>query len=116
MNDAPIVSDIAAQTVDPGTSVTLTAQGSDIENDPLTWSWEQTQGPEVTMSADGNQMSFTAPATTSGASLVFSVTASDGQLASAPQSARVTVRATSSEPPGSGSGGGVLFSLLALMR
>ncbi|GGD71026.1 S8 family serine peptidase [Lacimicrobium alkaliphilum] len=115
VNDAPNVSDIAAQTVDPGTSVTLTAQGSDIENDPLTWSWEQTQGPEVTMSADGNQMSFTAPDTSSGASLVFSVTASDGQLSSAPQSARVTVRATNSEPPGSGSGGGVLFSLLALM-
>lgn len=114
INDAPTISNIAAQIVNPGTNVTLVAEGSDIDSTTLQWAWAQTEGPEVIMSPDGNQMRFTAPDTAvSDLGLSFSVTASDGQLSSAPQNATVTVKGSESEKPRSG--GAMLFSLLGLI-
>ncbi len=114
VNDAPSIDSIATQLVAPGTDVSVIAQGSDAENDSLTWTWTQTAGPAVSMTTDANQLQFRAPNSPAGASLSFSVTASDGLLSSTPQQAKVTVRATE-KAADNRSGGSLHYALLYLL-
>ncbi len=108
----------ASITVTEGASVNLDAGSStDPNSDSLSFSWEQTSGPAVTLSnADSALASFTAPEVTATTSFAFEVTVTDGEFES---KASVTVSVNNSAPaptPGGGGGGGStgLLTLLAL--
>ncbi len=67
------------QDVNEGDLVTLDGSGTDPEDDELTFSWEQTDGPEVTLSNPAAEdPTFTAPSILSDETLTFELTVSDG--------------------------------------
>ena len=77
-NNPPSADAGADLTVDVGTTVALAGSATDLDSDPLTYSWAQTEGPSVTLSgADTLTPSFVAPAAP--ASLAFELTVSDGK-------------------------------------
>jgi hypothetical protein len=90
-NTVPVASAGAAQSAEPGVTVTLDGSGSrDADNDPLTYTWTQTGGPAVTLSSRTVQKpTFTAPATP--ATLTFSLVVRDGKVDSAVSTTTVTV-------------------------
>jgi|GEM_PF-1526118 len=90
VNDAPIANAGADKTVDEGTLVTLDGSASyDPDGDPITYQWEQIQGPTVTLNnANTANPSFTAPFVNSDTILKFRLTVSDGSLSS---SSEVTI-------------------------
>lgn len=72
-------------------AVVLDGSAYDPDSDALTYSWQQTAGPEVVlMGADSLHPTFTAPETP--ATLKFALRASDGALISAPSEVVVNVR------------------------
>lgn len=75
INRAPSLDVTTQQIAVPGAAVTLSAVASDPEGDPVTYDWEQTSGPEVTLATNGGVATFTAPIT--GTSLQFTVSARD---------------------------------------
>jgi hypothetical protein len=79
-NQAPVASAGADQTVIEGETVQLSAVLSvDADNDTLTFSWQQTAGPEVLLSGVGvDSPVFTAPSVFEETLLTFQVTVSDG--------------------------------------
>jgi uncharacterized repeat protein (TIGR01451 family) len=79
-NSPPIAKAGGDQQVKPGTIVTLNGGGSsDLNGNPLTFTWAQTAGSPVVLSgAATSQPSFTAPA--SAGTLTFVLTVSDGLL------------------------------------
>jgi MYXO-CTERM domain-containing protein len=101
VNRAPVANAGADQTVDERTSVTLDGSGS---SDPdtgttLTYAWEQTGGPAVTLSgANTATPSFTAPEVPFGTFVTFSLTVSDGTTQSAPDTVVITVRNVNRAP------------------
>lgn len=102
-NTAPVVSAGAAQTVVSGAAVQLQGTASDADFNPLTYSWQQTEGPAVTLSSTTTlSTGFTAPTVNSVTILRFSFTADDGITAS---SSTVTITVNPSNS-GGGSGGG----------
>lgn len=81
--------------IDTGSTITLNGGGStDPDGDPLTYSWTQISGPAVTLSNPNSaNPSFVAPAVSGGSQdIVFQLVVSDGQVSSAPDQVRVTVR------------------------
>ncbi|AUX23797.1 hypothetical protein SOCEGT47_043270 [Sorangium cellulosum] len=71
----------ADQTVAIGDVVELDASGSsDPEEDPLTYSWRQTAGPDVELVGEGAHVTFVAPDVAEETALAFEVTVSDGSL------------------------------------
>jgi hypothetical protein len=91
-NQAPVVSAGPNLTVPRRSPVTLNGWGYDPDsNAPLTYTWEQTAGPPVTLTnANTPNPSFTAPETP--ATLKFVLRASDGQLTSDPAEVSVDVQ------------------------
>jgi predicted outer membrane repeat protein len=83
------------QIVDEGAEVTLDGTGSsDPDSDPLTFLWEQTAGPPVTLSDPTSAMpTFVAPAVSDGqcSSLVFQLTVTDPCGATATATTQVRV-------------------------
>ncbi|MCL5254628.1 MAG: Ig-like domain-containing protein, partial [Gammaproteobacteria bacterium] len=82
-NTAPIAAASASvATARAGDDVSLSAaDSSDPDGDSLTYSWTQVSGPTVQMSNTSAATSnFTAPKSSSAATLVFEVTVSDGEL------------------------------------
>ena len=78
---APVANAGSDQKVRSNVSVTLDGSASsDPDHDPITYEWEQTGGPRVTLSsAVAARPSFTAPAA---GRLTFKLTVSDGSLTS----------------------------------
>jgi len=82
-NRLPLVTvadSVLSQTVNEGASVTLTAQATDPNGDALTYTWAETSSTGVTITgADTANASFTAPAVTSGSTIVaLTLTVNDG--------------------------------------
>lgn len=95
-NGVPVADAGTNQTVAAGATVTLTGAGSsDLENDPLTYTWTQTAGPSVTLAgANTAAPTFTAPPKTALAqTLSFQLVVNDGASSSTPASVDVTVPA-----------------------
>lgn len=81
--------------VDSGASVTLDgSNSSDLDNDPLTYSWTQVSGTSVSLqNATSASASFTAPTVTADETLVFALTVADDSNASDTDQVSVTVLA-----------------------
>jgi hypothetical protein len=74
---APLASAGPDATVSPGTAVALDGSGSrDLDRDPLSYSWTQTAGPEVTLSTPTEAIAGFTPETSGTYS--FQLTVSDG--------------------------------------
>jgi choice-of-anchor B domain-containing protein len=92
LNIAPTVTAGDNRDVNPGETVTLTAVATDADNDAISYLWLQTSGAAVSLTnANSAAAQFLAP--NSDATLVFSVTATDSQQASATASVTITVKA-----------------------
>ena len=76
MNSGPTLQVAADQLAVPGTNVTLIADATDPDGDPISYEWEQTGGTEVVFVAVGPQLTFTA-ADDEVAVLEFTVSAYD---------------------------------------
>ena len=120
VNVAPTVSiDSHTSSFDEGSTVSLTATGADEDDDALSYEWEQTSGPTVTLSGDSSaSVTFTAPAVTSDQNLEFKVTVSDG-IDTESKTTTVTVKNVVSvtspvTPPKESSGGGSMNWLIIL--
>lgn len=83
------------QSVNSGAAVTLDGStSSDLDNDPLTYSWVQVSGASVNLqNASSASASFTAPSVTADEVLVFALTVTDTSDASSTDQVAVTVLA-----------------------
>ncbi|MBT5775540.1 MAG: matrixin family metalloprotease [Dehalococcoidia bacterium] len=61
VNLSPTIAPLTDRLVTPGETVSIVAVGSDPEDDPLTYAWEQISGGLVVLAAEGAEVSFTAP-------------------------------------------------------
>jgi uncharacterized protein (TIGR03382 family) len=104
-----------------GETVTLDALGSkDPDGDALTYKWEQTAGPEVSLSSTTEAtVTFKAPDTTSNTQLTFKLTVTDAKGGTAQQTVNVEVTPAPQKPDEGGcsstgsSSGAMLLALLA---
>ncbi|HEY3450673.1 MAG TPA: myxosortase-dependent M36 family metallopeptidase [Myxococcales bacterium] len=94
-NRAPVAVAGPDLVVDERSGARLAGSGSDPDGAPVTLAWTQLSGPKVVLSADG---AFTAPEVVEDTVLEFALTASDGELTSAPVTQRVTVRNVNRAP------------------
>lgn len=92
-NAAPVADAGPDQTVDPYDLVTLDGTRSfDTDGTVASYAWSQTSGTTVTLSSSSaSQPTFTAPATLTGASLVFSLTVTDNNGATSTDTVTITV-------------------------
>ena len=91
-NRAPTANAGPDRTVTEGSVVALLGLGSDIDGDKLTFAWQQTSGPAVTLAeADTATPAFTAPIGSAGNTFTFQLTVNDGKLQSAPSEIRISV-------------------------
>ena len=99
-NRPPIADAGVDQTVDPGDSVTLDGSGSsDPDGTVTSYLWAQTAGPMVTLSADDQvSASFVAPNVNVTTTLVFRLTVTDDDGATASHDVNVTVDAANRPP------------------
>ena len=107
-NDAPVVDAGAAQTVDEGESVSLSATSSDPEGKALAHTWTQLSGPAVEiLSADSAEAQFASPDVSEPTELVFQVDVTDGR-STTQDTVTITVNPVESGEPGGGQddGGG----------
>ncbi|MCJ8269327.1 MAG: VCBS repeat-containing protein, partial [Psychrosphaera sp.] len=91
-NQAPLANAGNTQTVDEQTQVTLQGTGTDSDGTISSFSWSQTSGTTVTLNnATSATATFTAPALPQNETLVFSLTVTDNQGATASDSISITV-------------------------
>jgi choice-of-anchor B domain-containing protein len=116
-NTAPAVTLSENFQANTGQQINLSAQASDIDDDSMTYLWEQTTGDNVTLSnSDALTANFTAPSTAG--SLTFKFTATDFRGASASQSISVAVIAPPvivKTIPKSGGGGSMFWLTITLL-
>jgi hypothetical protein len=100
VNHAPVADDGEPQTVATGALATLDASESfDPDGDPLTFSWTQTAGPDVTLSNPSTASpSFVAPIVASATTLSFRVTVNDGRLTTDSDGVAITVTPKNGPP------------------
>ncbi|WKE66618.1 RHS domain-containing protein [Gallaecimonas kandeliae] len=78
-NTAPVVAESKGVLVSANDAVSATLPASDADNDPLTYSWQQTGGEPVSLgSTDTDTLTFTAPEKTEDSVYRFTLTVSDG--------------------------------------
>lgn len=77
-NTPPTANAGSDQTVNPNATVILNGSGTDVDGQTLTFSWSQISGPSVTLTGNGNLVSFVAPALANAADLTFRLSVSDG--------------------------------------
>lgn len=95
-NVAPTANAGADQTVDEGTTVTLTGAGTDSDGSISSFAWTQVSGPTVALNnANAASASFTAPDLSASANLVFRLTVTDNRGATATDDIQVTVNPVS---------------------
>jgi len=92
-NRKPVVMPPGDRTVQAGAAVTLSVQASDPEGDAVTFEWKQTAGAPVTLSASGNTVFLTAPAS---GTVTLEVSALDRYLHRS--TARLTLTVTTQAP------------------
>lgn len=111
LNDVPVLITSQQISADENQSVTLTVEGSDNDNDTLSYQWVQIVGPIVNRALDenntDNSFSFVTPTVREDTLIAFSVTANDGSATSEPVEVSVLVK--------NEGGGGSLFGLLIVM-
>ena len=90
VNDAPTVAGGTFSATE-GASVTLNANGTDIDGDTLTYTWTQKSGPAIAITGTTGTVTVTAPSVTSATSAVFEVVANDGKVASAPATVTLNI-------------------------
>tara|TARA_R110000751_G_scaffold3930_5_gene18488 strand:- start:13492 stop:16221 length:2730 start_codon:yes stop_codon:yes gene_type:complete len=117
-NQAPIATVADNSEVNTRQNVTLVGSGSDPENQPLIYQWQQISGTNVTINnANTPEASFTAPS--AAATLEFSLTITDDFGLTSSANVSVTVVAVE-QPQSTSSGGGsinywLLMGLLSLV-
>ena len=99
-----------------GTNQTITRGGiiildgsssSDPDEDPLTYYWTQSSGPEVELDSNNSvSPSFTAPDVSVDSTITFKLTVHDGYTSSSTSSVEVFIPGSSGQASGSSSGGG----------
>jgi V8-like Glu-specific endopeptidase/PKD repeat protein len=99
-NQAPTADAGPDQSVDEDTVVTLDGSGSsDPDGDSISYSWQQTAGPNITLSdADTATPEFVAPSVTGVATLRFEVNVSDGNGGTDTATVDITVNSAGSGP------------------
>ena len=93
-NQRPVVTQVEDLSVAEGDSVTLTAQATDPDGEPVTLLFEQRSGPIVALAG----ATFTAPEVDQDSELVFDVKAFDGRAESLPVPLKVAVRNVNRRP------------------
>jgi len=110
-NQAPIVTADANSEVNTRQSVTLAGAGSDPEDQPLSYLWQQVSGTTVTVNnANSPQASFTAPSNAT--TLEFSLTITDDFGSTSSANVSVIVVAPVQTTPTSSGGGSLNYWLL----
>lgn len=113
VNDAPVLEAPVRKGVTEGTSGSVTVNSTDVDGDALTYNWTQISGPVVSFDNGGASISFRTPDYDAANNLMsFQVTASDGQLTSAP--VMVTAQIQKQPSTGGGSMGWITLLLLPL--
>jgi len=114
-----VLIDTHASSFNEGASVSLSAQGTDEDNDTLTYLWEQVSGPNITLSDNTlANISFTAPEVAGNQTVEIKVTVLDGtDSVSATTSFVVNNVVAPVTPPkeSSDGGGGSMAWLLILL-
>ncbi len=90
VNDAPTAAG-GSFNANEGASVTLNANGTDIDGDTLTYTWTQKSGPAIAITATTGTVAVTAPTVTANTAVVFEVVANDGKVASAPATVTLNI-------------------------
>ncbi len=115
VNDAPTVAPSGMNSAG-GFVVTAKANGKDIDGDALTYNWVQTGGKSVSFTNGGPSILFTAPVGDD--TFTFTVTASDGEMTSAPGTATININEEVEQSSGGSMGWltALLLPLAALRR
>lgn len=105
VNDAPMVEQLVQASAFLGTTATIELIANDVDGDELTWSAQQTEGPEVEFSIAANLLTFTVPEVAEGTVVSFAVTANDGEMDSEPVTVSAVVQPLPPEGNDSGDSG-----------
>jgi minor extracellular serine protease Vpr len=112
VNDAPVVSAGTDQVSEAGKTVSLTISATDADGDQLQYTWQQSAGIIVPFEQKDNSISFIAPQVDKNTELSFTVSATDGKLASN----EVTFKVKVNKGGAAGKGGSIYgLSFLALL-
>ncbi|PMG29725.1 hypothetical protein BCU94_02945 [Shewanella sp. 10N.286.52.C2] len=106
-NQPPSANAGADQSVDENIEVTLTGSGTDSDGTINSYSWAQTSGTSVSLqNADSSTATFEAPDVTTDEQLVFKLTVTDDDGASATDSVQITILnvANANQPPSANAG------------
>jgi choice-of-anchor B domain-containing protein len=112
-NQAPTATAGDNSEVNTRQNVSLAGSGTDPENQPLSYQWQQLSGSNVTINnANSPQANFTAPS--NAATLEFSLTITDDFGLTSSANIVITVIASTTPTPTSSSGGGSVYELILL--
>ena len=106
-NQPPSASAGTDQSVNENSEVTLMGSGTDPDGTIVSYSWTQTSGESVTLqNADSSSATFQAPEVITDEQLIFELTVTDDDGASATDSVQITILnvTTANQPPSANSG------------